>query len=72
MTTIEYHLPQREHVSLRVFNLLGQEVAVLVDEVQNSGYRSVEFNASELPSGVYLYRLRAGDFMVTKKLVLLR
>jgi hypothetical protein len=71
-TTIGYKLPQRVHVSLRVFNLLGQEVTVLVDEVQSAGYKSVDFSGSGLPSGVYLYRLTAGDFVATKKLVLLK
>lgn len=71
-TTIEYQLPQRGHVSLGVFNVLGQEVAVLVDEVGDQGYQSVEFNATELPSGVYFYRLSAGGFVATKKLLLMK
>jgi hypothetical protein len=72
VTIIRYELPKESNVSLRVFNMLGQEVAVLVDEVQAAGHRSVEFNASGLPSGMYLYRLTAGDFVATKKLVLLK
>jgi hypothetical protein len=71
-TTIEYELPARMHVSLRVFNLLGQEVALLVNDVQEAGHRSVHFNASDFPSGVYLYELMAGDFVTTKRLVVLR
>ena len=71
-TTIEYDLPTQSHVELRVFNMLGQEVAVLVDEFQPAGYKSVEFKAEGLPSGVYLYRLTAGGFVATKKLVLLK
>jgi len=71
-TTIEYQLPRRGYVSLRVFNLLGQVVAVLVDDVQEAGHKSVAFNASHLPSGVYLYRLAAGELTETKKLVVLK
>ena len=52
--------------------MLGQEVAVLVDEEQPAGYKSVNFNASELPSAVYLYRLQAGDYVASKKLILLK
>lgn len=71
-TTIEYQLTERAHASLKVFNMLGQGVAILVDEVQSAGYKSVNFDAAALPSGVYLYRLQAGDFVETKKLVLLK
>lgn len=71
-TTIEYQLPIQAYVSLRVFNMLGQEVVALVSEEQGAGYKSVDFNGGELPSGVYLYRLQAGDFVATKKLVLLK
>jgi hypothetical protein len=71
-TTIEYELPTRCHVTLTVYNLLGQAVALLANDVQEAGFRSVEFNASSLPSGVYLYRLQAGEFVTTKKLVVLK
>ena len=71
-TTIAYELPAQTHVTLKVFNTLGQEVAVLVDELQTAGYKSVDFNAAGLPSGVYLYRLTAGDFVATKKCVVLK
>jgi hypothetical protein len=71
-TIIKYDLPTSSHVSLKIFNTLGQEVTTLVDDVQDAGYKSVEFNASNLASGVYFYRLQAGDFVQTKKFVLLR
>ena len=58
-TTITYELPRASHVTLKVFNTLGQEAATLVDEVQEPGYKSVEFDGSRLSSGVYLYRLQA-------------
>jgi len=52
--------------------MLGEEVATLVNEVQSSGFKSVKWDASGMPSGVYFYRLTAGNFIETKKLVLLR
>jgi photosystem II stability/assembly factor-like uncharacterized protein len=71
-TTIEYALLARAHVTLTVYNLLGQAVAMLVDEVQEAGHSSVAFNAEGLPSGVYLYELKAGDLVETKRMLLLR
>jgi hypothetical protein len=71
-TTIRYDLPKTSHVTLKVFNALGQEVVTVTDELQEEGHKAVEFDASHLPSGVYFYRLQAGDFVQTKKLILLR
>lgn len=71
-TRIEYQLPHKEFVSLRVFDVLGREVALLVNEVQSPGTHSVEFSATGLASGVYFYRLESGGFVETKRLVLLR
>ena len=77
-TTISYQIPTASHVTLKVFDVLGREVATLVNEVQDSaygsvgGFKSVELNASGLASGVYLYRLTASNFLATKKLVLLK
>jgi Secretion system C-terminal sorting domain len=71
-TKIDYALPQDAYVSLRVFNVLGQEVGRLVDEYQTAGYKSVEFDASRLPSGLYFYRLTAGNFVDMKKMMLLK
>jgi aminopeptidase N len=78
-TTIEYQIPeirgQRSavsHVMLKVYDLLGKEVATLVDGVQESGLKTVQFDAGRLASGVYLYRLQAGGHVATKKLVVLR
>jgi hypothetical protein len=71
-TTIRYALPTRAHVTLTVFNTLGQQVATLVSEVQEAGYHDVRFDASGLASGVYLYRLQAGEYVATKRLVLVR
>ncbi len=57
---------------LNVFDVLGNEIKTLVNEEMEAGYHSVDFNASELPSGVYFYRLQAGNFVDTKKMILLR
>lgn len=72
ITTIRYSLPKSSQVRLSIFNVLGQHVAVLVDEMQEAGYKSVEFHASQLTSGVYFYRLQAGTFVETKKLLLMK
>ena len=74
-TTIEYALPNASKVRLAVYNLLGQEVAVLVDDVQEAGTYRVRLDASALSrasSGVYFYHLSAGEFSVAKKMVLIR
>ncbi len=71
-TTIRYALPDRAHVTLSVYNTLGQQVASLVDAVQEPGEHSVRFDGSGLASGVYFYRLRAGEYVTTKRLVLVR
>jgi hypothetical protein len=71
-TIIRYGLPARSHVTLTVFNILGQEVRALVDESREAGIYDVRFDATGLASGVYFYRLQAGNFVQTRKLVLLR
>lgn len=59
-------------VSLAMYNLLGEEVIILVNEEKTAGNYIVEFNASSLPSGVYFYRIQAGEFVQTKKIVLMK
>jgi hypothetical protein len=71
-TTIRYSIPARSFVILKVFNSLGQQVATLVDQEQSVGVYSIQWQASDLPSGVYFYNLQANDFVETKKLVLLK
>lgn len=71
-TTIRYALPLRSHVSLRVYNAIGQEVGLLVDEVQEAGFHQATFDRPDLASGLYFYRLHAGSFVATKKLLLVR
>jgi hypothetical protein len=71
-TTIRYGLPQRAHVTLTVFNALGQEVAALVAREEEAGYHEVRFEASGLSSGLYLCRLTAGNHTSTRKLLLMK
>jgi photosystem II stability/assembly factor-like uncharacterized protein len=71
-TMIRYGLLHRAHVTLSVFNTLGQQVATLVDENEEAGYHDVHFDGSGLASGVYFYRLQAGNLMQIRRLVLLR
>jgi len=71
-TEIRYALPRDARVRLEIYNLLGRKVATLVNEYQRAGYRSVRWNAKGLASGVYLYRLKAGNFRAVKKLVVIK
>jgi len=71
-TTISYSIPADGYVTLRVYDVLGNEVASLVDEQKQSGIFDVHFNASALSSGVYYYTLKASEFTSTKKLVLMK
>jgi hypothetical protein len=71
-TTITYQLQSVNHVTLKVFDALGKEVATLVNEVQYPGNKSVIFDASALASGIYLYRLQSGFLTQTRKLLLLK
>jgi len=70
-TTIRYGLTNRSHVTVTVFNTLGQQVDLLQHGEQDVGYHQVQFDGSGLSSGVYFYRLRAGDFVESKRLLLL-
>ncbi len=71
-TTIQFSLPKASYVTLNIYNSIGQEVAQLVSKQMNPGTYSTEWNASGFASGVYYYRLEAGSYVETKKLVLLR
>jgi len=71
-TTISYSIPADGYVTLIVYDVLGNEVASLVDEQKQSGTFDVNFNASNLSSGVYYYQIKAGEFTSTKKLVLMK
>ena len=72
LTTIRYELPRESKVVLKIYNVIGQEVATLVNDVQRAGRYGVNFTSEGLASGVYFYRLQANDFVETKKLLLLK
>lgn len=72
ITKISYSLPQSEIVRLKILNVLGQEIISLVNEEKPAGYYEVDFDALDLPSGVYIYRLKAGNFIDAKKMILIK
>jgi hypothetical protein len=71
-TTISFTLPSKSFVSLKVFDLLGREVATLVNEQKSAGTYTQKWNAANVSSGIYFYRLQADKFTETKKLLLLK
>lgn len=71
-TSVRFELPRRTHVTLGIFDLLGREVAVLVDDELGAGKHSVRWEAGDLPSGIYFYRLRSGSSVETRRLILLK
>lgn len=72
ITTVRIGIPEESHVLLEVYNVVGRRVAVLLDETRQPGRHEVQFDAERLPSGVYLYRLRAGSFQQVGKMTLIR
>jgi len=71
-TIIKYDIKERAFVELKIYDILGREVVVLMNKEQNAGSYDVELNAASLPSGIYFYRLQAGTFVETKKMVLMK
>ena len=71
-TTISFSVPQQQQVMLKVFDALGQEVAVIVDRELQAGQYNYTFNAADIPSGIYFYTLTAGNNSITKKMILLK
>ena len=71
-TTIKYQIPSTNRITLEVFDILGCEVATLVNEMKSPGTYTVQWVASGVASGVYFYRLKAGSFVQTRKLALIR
>jgi hypothetical protein len=71
-TEVSYRMPEAGWVTLKVYDLLGQEVASLVDEYQGPGYKSVRWDAQGVPSGVYYYQIIAGSFSDAKRLVVMK
>ena len=72
VTKISFLIPQKSQIKLKVFDVLGREVQILADGIYEAGKYEIEFNATNLPSGVYFYKLQVGKFMQTKKMVLLK
>jgi hypothetical protein len=71
-TKISWQLPVSSHQTIKIYDVLGNEVATLVDEYRIASNYEVEFDASSLASGIYLYQLRTGELILTKKMVLIR
>jgi len=71
-TQIQFSLPENAHVTMRIFNVLGQQIKVLVDEYHAAGTYTATFDAASLPSGVYFYSIEAGDYVETKRMMLLK
>jgi endoglucanase len=71
-TTIRYHVPLKSFVTLTLYDLLGREIAVLVNQVIEAGSQEIYFNGTNLPTGVYFYRLTAGSYTSVKKMILVR
>jgi len=71
-TTIKYSIPELSFVTIKIYDVLGSEVATLVNEEKSEGSYELNWNAVNLPSGVYFYRIQAGNFIDTKKMILLR
>ena len=77
MTTLQYNLPEDSFVNITIYDMLGNVVSNLLNANQSSGYKSVQWNATNnqgepVSAGVYLYKIQAGDFVDTKKMILLK
>ncbi|MFC2135324.1 right-handed parallel beta-helix repeat-containing protein [Bacteroidota bacterium] len=71
-TKIQYALPQQSKVIINIYNVLGERITELLNDIKPAGYHEVEFKANNLPSGIYLYQINAGDYTETKKMILLK
>lgn len=71
-TKINFDLPMESHVTLKIYNILGEEVTTLVNKQMTAGHQSVAFNAFKLASGMYIYRIEAGNFVQVKKMLLMK
>ena len=72
VTRIQYSLPSNGNVVMQVYDTRGREIATLIDEVKSAGKHEVEFNASNIPSGIYYYRLRMNGYTATNKMIVLK
>ena len=71
-TTISYVIPKQEMVQLKIFDITGREIIELINEVEEQGKHEISFEASKQPSGIYYYRIKAGNFVLTKKMILIK
>ena len=71
-TKISYNTEKAGHVSLKIYNMLGQEVATLVNKEESAGMHTVSFNASALTSGIYIYKIQSGSFSASRKMLMLK
>jgi len=71
-TKIRYEIPEGSFITIKVYDVLGREISTLLNEEKPAGSYEVEFEASQLTSGIYFYRLQAGSFVETKKMVLMK
>jgi hypothetical protein len=72
VTKINYALPKQGFVTLKIYDITGREVKVLVNEFKQAGYYTIDFNSTNLASGVYFYRIQSNDFIHTKRMVLVK
>ena len=77
VTTLRYDLPENSMVNIKVYDMLGREVRTLVNKVQDAGFKSIIWDATNdygksISAGIYLYQIQAGDFIQTEKMVLLK
>ena len=72
ITTIQYQIPKQSFVTLKVYDVLGNEIVILVNEENPAGTYEISWHADNLPSGIYFYKLQSGSFVETKKMVLLK
>ncbi len=72
VTTIGYSLPEKANVTIKVYDILGREVATLINDEINAGYHEIKFDASNLSSGIYIYHMNAGKYSVAKKLTVMK
>jgi len=72
VTVISWQSPVSSHQTIKVYDILGKEIATLVDDFREAGVYEINFNASSLSSGVYIYKLQAGEFVSSKKMILLK
>lgn len=71
-TNIEYYVPEKSHISIKIFDIIGNEIMTLVNETKDKGYYKVKFDASSLPSGVYIYKLESNKVTLSRKMSLIK